>query len=110
MEKTLTQLCKVTDVGPDLPLRVRIDGTSYAVFQAGREYFVTEDQCSHGPGLLSEGFVEGWEVECPFHGGRFDLRTGEPTAPPCTKSIRVWSPRIVNGFVCIENSEFGIAS
>jgi anthranilate 1,2-dioxygenase ferredoxin subunit len=98
----LTRLCAVTEVGPGSPLRVEIDGFAYAVFQEGEEYFVTADQCTHGPGQLSEGEVEDGEVECPFHQGRFDLRTGAPTAPPCMIPVRTWTPIVVDGqiFIC----------
>jgi nitrite reductase/ring-hydroxylating ferredoxin subunit len=50
---------------------------------------------------LSEGFVEGEEVECPFHQGRFNIRTGAPTAPPCTIPLKTWEPKIMNGEVWI---------
>lgn len=96
MSQSLTRLCRIQDVKPDQPLRVELGGTAYAVFQVGTEYFVTADLCTHGPGSLSEGFVEGHEIECPFHQGRFDIRTGTPTVAPCTEPLRVWKP-VVSG-------------
>jgi nitrite reductase/ring-hydroxylating ferredoxin subunit len=110
VQKLLVQLCNVADVAPDRPVQVTIGDTSYAVFQVVDDYFVTEDQCSHGPGQLSEGYVEDYQVECPFHGGRFDLRTGAPTEPPCIKPIRVWTPVVVNGSICIETGDGGTTS
>ena len=98
----LTRLCAVDDVTEDQPLRVDADGFVYAVFQVGSEHFVTADLCSHGPGSLSEGFVTGdCEVECPFHQGRFDLRTGAPTYPPCEQPIRVWEAVVRDGAIFI---------
>jgi len=105
----LVRLCDVSDVSEDLPFRAEIDGFAYAVFQAGEFYYVTADLCSHGPGLLSDGFVEGCEVECPFHQGRFDLRTGVPTAPPCEIPIKTWSPVVRDGaiYIDVENPNNG---
>jgi nitrite reductase/ring-hydroxylating ferredoxin subunit len=98
----LTRLCEVSDVSEDLPFRAEVDTVGYAVFQVGELYFVTADLCSHGPGFLSEGYAEGCEVECPFHQGRFDLRTGVPTSPPCEVPIAVWTPVVRDGGIHID--------
>lgn len=101
----LVSLCPTADVKPDLPVRAEIDGNAYAVFLVDGQYYVTQDICTHGPGSMSEGFVEGGEVECPFHQGKFDIRSGAPTAPPCTEALRTWTAQIVNGNVCIDPDE-----
>ncbi|EUB99425.1 Rieske (2Fe-2S) iron-sulfur domain-containing protein [Rhizobium sp. CF080] len=101
---TLTKLCETADVSEDLPFRAEIDGFGYAIFQAGDQYYVTADLCSHGPGFLSDGFIEGCEVECPFHQGRFDVRTGQPTAPPCEVPIKVWTPVVSDEAIFIDIS------
>jgi nitrite reductase/ring-hydroxylating ferredoxin subunit len=105
MSATLVPLCDAADVSEDQPRQVERDGETYAVFQAGGAYYVTADQCTHGPGFLSEGAVIGLEVECPFHQGRFDLRTGAPTAPPCFEPVRVWIAHLVDGRICIDPYE-----
>jgi anthranilate 1,2-dioxygenase ferredoxin subunit len=102
MEQRLLRLCDRANVAPGMPARAEVDGFAYAIFQVGDDYFVTADECSHGPGYLSEGCVDGLEIECPFHQGRFDLRTGEPTAPPCWEPVRAWRPVIVDDAICIE--------
>jgi nitrite reductase/ring-hydroxylating ferredoxin subunit len=98
----LTVLCAVADVADDAPLRVATCGMVFAVFAVGGRHFVTQDACTHGPGSLSEGFVDGEEVECPFHQGRFHISSGRPSAPPCTIPLRVWDARVVDGQICIE--------
>ena len=99
---TLTRLCAIDDVSEDLPYRAEVGDEAYAVFQLGDQYYVTADECTHGPGLMSDGFVEGCEVECPFHQGRFDLRTGVPTSPPCEIALRVWTPVVKDGSIFID--------
>jgi nitrite reductase/ring-hydroxylating ferredoxin subunit len=98
----LTRICDLSDVSEDLPFRAEVDGFAYAVFQAGEQYYVTADECTHGPGLMSDGYVDGCEVECPFHQGRFDLRTGVPTTPPCEVALKVWTPVVTDGGVFID--------
>lgn len=61
-------------------LLARVEGVVYAV----------ADRCTHGKASLSHGHLDGWEIECPLHQGRFDIRTGEATAPPCRQRLAVF--------------------
>jgi len=100
----LTVLCRRDEVSADKPRRVETDGIAYAVFVIGDRCYVTQDECTHGPGLLSEGYLDGEEIECPFHQGRFHIPSGQPAAPPCTEALRVWPARVIDGRVCIDPS------
>ena len=101
----LAVLCDATAVAPDAPALAERDGARYAVFAVAGRYYVTQDACTHGPGSLAEGFVEGEEVECPFHQGRFHIPTGRPSAAPCTVALRVWTAHLVDGKICIDPEE-----
>lgn len=103
--KELLALCGAAEVTEDTPVRVAGPDMDYAVFTLDGAFFVTQDLCTHGPGSLAEGFVEGSEIECPFHQGRFDIRTGLPTAAPCSEPLRIWTPQVVDGRVCIDPAE-----
>ncbi len=105
IDQKFMRLCSVTDVSNDCPMRCETDHAVYAVFQLDNAYYATEDACSHGPGSLSEGYIEGYEVECPFHRGRFDIRNGCPTASPCTIPIKTWEVHLVDGDICIDPNE-----
>ena len=84
------RLCGVADVQDDEGLRVEIAGhVPFAVFRVGADYLVTDDTCSHGEASLSEGSVDGDQVECPWHSGRFCLRTGQALNFPAVIPIRV---------------------
>ena len=104
-ELPLVALCAAADVEADTPRRVLHDGIAYAVFRCEDRIHVTQDHCTHGPGSLSEGFLIGCEVECPFHQGRFDIRTGRATGAPCTEGLRTWTVYITDGIVCIAPTE-----
>ena len=86
----LAELCRVDDVRPDQPYRARVAGVAVAVFQIEDKYYVTQDLCTHGPGSLSEGYVDGEEIECPFHQGRFNIVTGKAVCAPCTLPLKTW--------------------
>lgn len=102
---TLLRLCRVDEIAEDTPLRVEAGGTVYAVARSGSEFFVLADQCTHGPGKLSEGIVLGSEIECPFHQGRFDLNSGRPTYPPCTEAVQTWTATVKAGEIFIDPEE-----
>ena len=102
IEKKLLALCSAAEVSGDCPKRCEVGDDPIAVFVLDGSYFAIADTCSHGPGSLSEGYVEGSEVECPFHQGRFDIRTGCPTAAPCTVPVKTWQVHLVDGQVCID--------
>jgi naphthalene 1,2-dioxygenase ferredoxin component len=63
--------------------------------------YATENMCSHAFARLSDGEVEGYEILCPLHGGRFDVRTGEPTALPCIDLIAVYETKVEDGDVFV---------
>lgn len=95
-------LCTLDALRAAGPLRIVASGTVFAVFLLDGTPYVTQDDCTHGPGSLAEGFVTGEEVECPFHQGRFHIPTGRPTLAPCTVALRVWPARVIGGSVCID--------
>ena len=99
---TLVALCATGDVEPDMPLRVDVEGESYAVFNIDGAYHVTQDLCTHGPGSLADGFIMGDEIECPIHQGRFHIPSGRPTFAPCTEALKVWPVQVIDGMLYID--------
>ncbi len=64
------------------PLGVEIAGRHVALYRLGDEFYATGNICSHAEALLSDGVLDGCEIECPLHMGRFDIRTGEALTSP----------------------------
>ena len=96
------ELCNTSDVEAGAAVRVERDDLTVAVFNVEGEFFVTDDACTHGPGSLSEGYIEGDIVECNFHNGQFNIKTGEVVAPPCMVPIKTYKTVVENGKVFIE--------
>jgi nitrite reductase/ring-hydroxylating ferredoxin subunit len=95
-------LCNVEEVAPGSAIKVETEGLVLAVFNVGGEFFVTDDCCTHGPGSLSEGYIEDDVVECNFHNGQFNIRTGEVVSPPCMVPVKTYPALVVDGKVTIE--------
>jgi nitrite reductase/ring-hydroxylating ferredoxin subunit len=98
----LITLCDTAEVPDGAGLKVEPNGYVLAVFNLGGKFFVIDDQCTHGPGSLSEGSVEDDVVECNFHNGAFNVITGEVVAPPCMIPIRTYKVLVQDGKVCID--------
>jgi p-cumate 2,3-dioxygenase ferredoxin subunit len=79
------------------------DGHKIALFRLGDELFALDDTCTHEEASLSEdGCVVDDRVECGWHYGQFDIRTGAACASPCTEPLKRWPLKIVEGRVCVE--------
>jgi 3-phenylpropionate/trans-cinnamate dioxygenase ferredoxin subunit len=82
--------CALADVPLDAALAVKVGGTEIAIVRHGDEVFAILDECSHAAIPLSEGDVEGCEIECWLHGSRFDLRSGKVINLPATEPVPVY--------------------
>ena len=51
------------------------------------EFYAVQDECTHEVASLSDGWLEGCQVECPIHASSFDLRTGRVQCMPATEDI-----------------------
>ena len=89
----------MNEVPEDDVIGIIVAGRDIAMYNAGGEIFATDNICTHGHARLCEGFLEGHEIECPLHQGRFDVRTGQPTCAPVTEAIKSYPVRIEGGRV-----------
>jgi len=96
------ELCSTGDVAPGTALKVETEGLVLAVFNLEGTFYVTDDACTHGPGSLSEGYIDGDVVECNFHQGQFDIRTGEVVTPPCMIPVKTYKASVEGDKVVIE--------
>jgi naphthalene 1,2-dioxygenase ferredoxin component len=74
-------------------------GREVALYCVEGEVYATDNVCTHGQARLCEGFLDGHEIECPLHQGKFDVRTGGPTCAPVTEAIRSYPVKIEGGRV-----------
>lgn len=82
---------------------VWVDGDAIVVFHLEDGYYALYDCCTHEDYELSEGVVEGDEVECSMHGARFSIKTGEVVAPPAYEPVHVFPVRVVGGRIELRN-------
>lgn len=84
----------VDELKPGDRLFIEIDGTMIALFNLNGEYYAIQDVCSHDDGPVAEGDLEGYEIVCPRHGARFDVRSGEVLSLPAAVDIPAYPVRV----------------
>ena len=94
--------CAASEVADGQALRVEVDGLDVAIVRNGDDIYAIEDECSHAAVALSEGEVDGCEIECWMHDSRFDLRTGKALGPPATEPVPVFAVQVTGDDVLID--------
>ena len=90
MDEKHIELCAKDELAEGEVIKVEKEGLELAVYRVEGEFYVTDDHCTHGPGSLSEGYLDGHVIECDFHNGAFDIRNGEIVAPPCMVPLKTY--------------------
>jgi naphthalene 1,2-dioxygenase system ferredoxin subunit len=79
-----------------------VAGRDIALYGVDGEVFATDNACTHGNARLCDGFLEGHEIECPLHQGKFDVRNGAALCAPLTEAVRTYPIRIEAGKVYVD--------
>jgi naphthalene 1,2-dioxygenase system ferredoxin subunit len=79
-----------------------VAGRDIAIYTVGDAVYATDNICTHGHARLCDGFLDGHEIECPLHQGKFDVRDGQPTCAPVTEALRGYPVKIDGGRVFLQ--------
>lgn len=103
---TKLRLCPADDVKEGEPVGVFLDHLpALAVYRVEKDVYVTDNMCTHGNAMLTDGYQDGDIIECPFHGGSFDIVTGAAKAFPCQVPVKTYPVSIDDGWVCIDEPD-----
>jgi naphthalene 1,2-dioxygenase ferredoxin component len=81
---------------------VVVAGREVAIYTVGDAVYATDNICSHGQARLCDGFLDGHEIECPLHQGKFDVRDGTPRCEPVTEALRSYPAKIESGRLLVQ--------
>ena len=98
------QVAQVDDLEPGSMMMVEVDGKPVLLANVDGELYAVSDICTHEEYNLSEGSLEGCEVECPGHSAFFDLKTGDVIDGPAMDPLETYSVQIEDGAVFIESA------
>jgi 3-phenylpropionate/trans-cinnamate dioxygenase ferredoxin subunit len=82
------------EIAPGRGKLVEVAGKHIGLFNVEGEYFAIDDLCTHEEASLSEGEIFGFEVTCPLHGAKFDIRSGEVLGPPAYDDVASYPVRV----------------
>lgn len=99
----LVTVARVEDVPPGRAITVDVDDLEIMIAHVeGEGFFAIDDLCTHDGGPLGEGELEGAAVECPRHGAKFDVRSGEALTMPAILPVTPYR-------VVVEGDEIKVA-
>ncbi len=85
---------KTSDLDPGEAKQVLIGRKEIAIYNLEGNFYATDDICSHAYASLADGYIEGEVIECPLHGGSFEIKTGKAVTAPCTEDIKTYPLKI----------------
>jgi nitrite reductase/ring-hydroxylating ferredoxin subunit len=88
------RVAKTSAVSKGQMVGARVGEIEVAIYNVDGKYFATENLCTHEYALLTDGALDGCEVVCPYHQGKFDVRDGKVTAPPPYEGLRIFPVRV----------------
>lgn len=96
------ELAAVDAIPEDDVIGIDAEGKSFALYQVDGEIYATDNICTHGNARLCDGFLEGHEIECPLHQGKFDIRNGKAMCAPLTEDVKTYPVKIEGTRVFVE--------
>ncbi|MCH2304878.1 MAG: non-heme iron oxygenase ferredoxin subunit [SAR202 cluster bacterium] len=98
----LIKICDLSEIPNGSIKKFEINDEEITICNINNQIFAINDNCSHDEASLQEGFIDGYEIECPMHGAKFDIRTGEVTCLPAVSPIKTYNIKINNGAIELE--------
>ncbi len=102
MNDNWIDVASADDVPEDDVIGIDIAGKSLALYQVDGAIYATDNICTHGNARLCDGFLDGHEIECPLHQGKFDIRNGKAMCAPLTEDVRTYPVKIEGSRVFVD--------
>jgi uncharacterized membrane protein/nitrite reductase/ring-hydroxylating ferredoxin subunit len=88
-------------LGDQETLRVEIEDQVMTIAKIDNQLFAFQEFCTHRYGPLSEGCFDGFNVQCPWHNSRFDVRTGKVTQGPAKVDLKTFRVETRDGRIWV---------
>ena len=88
------KIAAIKDLEPGSAKRVEIEGKEIALFNIDGAFYAIENSCTHRGGPLAEGDLDGDVVTCPWHGAKYDVKSGEVLGPPASQGVMAYKVRV----------------
>ena len=85
LSQDFVKVANAKDIQPSQMKEVEVNGENICVANVEGKFYAIGSICTQEGGPLADGTLEGYEVECPWHNSKFDVRTGEVISPPASE-------------------------
>jgi ferredoxin-NADP reductase/nitrite reductase/ring-hydroxylating ferredoxin subunit len=102
LSEDFVKVADIKDIQPSHMKEVQVDSENICVVNIEGKYYAIGSICTHEGGPLADGTLEGYEVECPWHGSKFDVRTGEVTNPPASEPEPAYEVKVDGNNILIK--------
>jgi len=103
-ENDFVKVADTTDLRPSKMKEIQINGEDICIVNVDGKYYAISNVCTHEGGPLADGTLSGYEVECPWHGSKFDVRTGEVKKSPASEPEPTYEVKIDGNSILIRKS------
>ena len=105
MNNNFVKVAETKDIQPSTMKAVDLASERVCIVNVEGNYYAIGNVCTHVGGPLDEGTLEGYEVECPWHGSKFDVRTGAPTKPPARQAVPKYEVKVEDNNILVRKQE-----
>jgi nitrite reductase/ring-hydroxylating ferredoxin subunit len=91
------------ELAPGSARLVYVNGQAVAVYNVGGEFYATQNECTHAGGPLSQGKLQGVQIECPWHGSCFDVSNGKVLCGPANRPVKTFMVTLDGDIVRVNN-------
>jgi nitrite reductase/ring-hydroxylating ferredoxin subunit len=92
-------VARTNDLNPGEVMYVEVGNDPVALINLDGMFYALSDLCTHQDASLSDGEVIGDEIECPLHGGAFEIKTGMPANFPVVVPVETYDVKVVGEVV-----------
>lgn len=96
---------KTEDVQVSQMMAVEVNDERICLANVNGKYYAIGNVCTHMGGPLAEGKLEDYTVQCPWHGSRFDIRSGIVVRPPAMKPEPIYEVKVENNDILIKKQK-----
>jgi ferredoxin-NADP reductase/nitrite reductase/ring-hydroxylating ferredoxin subunit len=104
------KVAETKDIQSSQMKEVEVNGEKICIVNVEGKYYAIGNICTHEGGPLADGTLEGYEVECPWHNSKFDVRTGEVTSPPASEPEPAYEIKVDGNNILINTHSKGKSS
>lgn len=99
---TFIKVAETAGFEPGTLRLVEVSGHSLAIANVDGAFHAIESACTHKGGPLAEGQLSGRVLTCPWHGGQFDVSTGEVLNAPPEERVKSYPVKVEGGDLLVQ--------